>query len=272
VKTALLLSSPLLNDLGVPHCFSTRIGGHSAGMFSSLNFGNPGDLEEDQRDTRATIWRNFDLVHATLHTTGREVVQVHQVHGPSVHQVRPGQPSHRPHATETGDTTRADAIVTNDPLRLIAVRVADCAPILLSDPTGTYVAAVHAGWKGLIAGVLENTIHRLTDSGVSASSLTAAIGPCISGEAFEVGAEVLEAFTLRFPSYTAEIIRHTHPGKGYVDLPAALRCILRDSGVSRIDTLGRCTVQEPEYFFSHRRDRGRTGRMIAAIGPRCTSL
>ncbi len=268
MKTPNLLYSPLLTAIGVPHCFSTRIGGYSSGIFDSLNFGNPGELPDSQRDPRTTIIRNLGLVHAQLNMTGRETVQVHQVHGAVVHAVIAGQPAHPPHATETGDTTRADAIVTNDPVRFIAVRIADCAPILLSDPSGTWVAAVHAGWKGLISGVLERTIATLHARGIVASELTAAIGPCISGSAFEVGPEVLAAFTTRFPSDVSAVIPRVNGDKGYVDLPAALGCILRDAGVTRVDILNRCTVQEPEYFFSHRREKGLSGRMIAAIGPR----
>ncbi|HEX8875966.1 MAG TPA: polyphenol oxidase family protein [Phycisphaerales bacterium] len=275
------LLSPALASLGVPHAFSTRAGGVSvptpAADFSSLNFGNPGDLVE-HRDPPGNIAVNFARLAHTIDAAGREIVQVHQMHGAAVHVVRRGAPTHA-----TPHDTKADAVVTDDPTRLLAVRVADCCPILLTDAEGTVVAAVHAGWRGVVCesaagdasgparrGVLAPTVRAMLDLG--ARSIHAAIGPCISFDRFEVGAEVLSAFRAVFGEGCDQrrLIRVAGEGKGFVNLQACLEEQLRALGVTGVDTIARCTAGEPDLFFSHRRENGRTGRMVGVIGPRRT--
>ena len=256
VTTPLLLQSSLLK---CPHGFSTRNGGVSSGIFASLNFGNPGDLLEG-RDSLANICANFDRVLGAIDAADRQIVQVHQVHGNLVHIVKSGH-NVNPETTDI----KADAIVTNDPSFVVAVRVADCAPILLESSDGAIVAAVHAGWRGAVSGVLTGAIQAMRELG--ATDIHAAIGPCIGAAAFEVGPEVLVAFDMRFCSDRG--ITTAHPsGKGTVDLKRALEIELANAVVKHVETFANCTVNEPELFFSHRRDRGLTGRMIGFIGPR----
>lgn len=265
--------SSLLCDCRVPHGFSTRVGGVSvptAGAdFSSLNFGNPGDLTE-HRDPPGNIARNFEIMAEAVRAPGRAIVQVHQVHGTHAHVVRRAEPAH-----PTSHDTKADAIVTDDPARLLAVRVADCCPVLLASGDGRVVAAVHAGWRGVVGasdrasrGVLAPAIGAMRTLG--AEKIRAVIGPCISFERFEVGPEVLAEFRAVFGDGCTErgLIRTAPGGKGFVNLQACLREQLRGLGVEAIDTIARCTVGEPRVFFSHRREQGRTGRMVAVIGPR----
>jgi copper oxidase (laccase) domain-containing protein len=158
-----LLASSLLSNARLPHAFSTRQGGHSAGIFASLNFGNPSELQPPERDTPATIAANLSRVLDALGVPGREVVQVHQVHGSHVHVVRPGQNAHEQ------ETTRADAIVTDDATRVIAVRIADCTPVLLASADGRVVGAVHAGWRGVVAGIATRAIDAMEQLGRSAA-------------------------------------------------------------------------------------------------------
>lgn len=260
-----LLYSQSLLSLGVPHAFTTRQGGHSQGIFSTLNFGNPGDLPTEQRDPVANIRANQAAVAAAIRAASRQIVEVHQVHGSTVHVVRTGLPAH-----PTASDTQADALITDDPARLIAVRIADCTPILISSSDGAIVAAVHAGWRGVISGVLIQTISTLRSLG--ARDLIAAIGPCISSTHFEVGPEVAAEFTRCFGPSTAYVLPHrSTPGKFLVDLQAALAHQARASGIVHIDILPYCTCASPDLFFSHRRDSGRTGRMMAIIGPRSPS-
>ncbi len=258
VTTPLLLQSSLLK---CPHGFSTRNGGVSTGIFTSLNFGNPGDLLEG-RDSPANIRANFDRVLGAVDAADREIVQVHQVHGNLVHIVKAG------HVVDpqTPDI-KADAIVTNDPRFIVAVRVADCAPILLESSDGAIVAAVHAGWRGAVSGVLSSAVQAMRDLG--ATEIHAAIGPCIGTAAFEVGPEVLVAFDMRFGADRGITAAQTG-GKGTINLKRALEIELANAGVKHVETFANCTVNEPELFFSHRRDRGLTGRMIGFIGPRRT--
>ncbi len=254
----------------MPHAFTTREGGVSTGIFASLNFGNPGELPLEDRDPPANIRANWDRVLSAIGVgdaqgRARAIVEVHQVHAAAVHVVRSGDRA-------TPRDVKADAIVSDDPSRVLAVRVADCAPVLLASRDGRVVAAVHAGWRGVVGGVLPCAIARMRALG--ATDLVAAIGPCISVHHFEVGPEVVAEFERIF-GRDDEIVppgaraSPANSGKAMVDLKAALRHQLLASALpaSAIDTCPHCTVRDATEFFSHRRDRGLTGRMAAVIGP-----
>jgi YfiH family protein len=178
------------------------------------------------------------------------------VHGPIVIDARRGQ------AFASG--VKADAMVSDDPNRALSVRTADCVPILLASDDGRTVAAVHAGWRGVIA---EAVIHAVKTMG-NGGRIVAAIGPCIGIDAFEVGPEVLEQFE---QSFGFEIVsRRRDDGKGQIDLRAGVRQQLLSIGVSedRIELSDRCTARDADEFFSHRREHGVTGRMASIISAR----
>ncbi|MCE7975106.1 MAG: laccase domain-containing protein [Leptolyngbya sp. PLA1] len=253
----------VFSRIGVPHGFSERAGGVSKGVFSSLNFGNPMDLSGEARDPVPHIEENFRRVLSATGASGREVVQVYQVHGAACRVFRAGSPS-RDDGPEGARDFRADALVTDDPSRMVAVRVADCAPVLMASADGRVVAAVHAGWRGVVAGVVASAARAMGELGGPAA--LAAVGPCISREAFEVGPEVLAEFRRVFGA-TAPITER-RDGKGLVDLRECLRRQLVEAGVSAPEVLPGCTVGEPARFFSHRRERGVTGRMVGLIGPK----
>jgi polyphenol oxidase len=244
-------TSPLLN---APHAFSTRKGGISPAPMDSMNLGNPsGCAIQDHTDR---IQENYRLLESVILPTPRHRCFVHQIHGGIV--ALADSPTF-----ENGQ--KADALLTTDPKKILAIRIADCVPILLSDKPGKTVAAVHAGWRGVIANILPITLSQMhTDP----QNLVAAIGPCISFDAFEVGPEVLDHFTTAFGD-TAPIRRDDN-GKGHVDLRQACRLQLLAAGIPdpQIDQTDRCTFNHSNEFFSHRRDNGITGRMAALIGPR----
>jgi polyphenol oxidase len=265
------LRSATLAGLGVAHAFTTRAGGLSRGMFSSQNFGNPGDLHAHERDPAEHIHEHTRALLVRLGLSDRRLLQVHQVHGAVVHVVR------RESSPALDGDTKADAIVSDDPCLALGVRIADCAPILLASADGRVVAAVHAGWRGVIAGVLPNAVKAMRELG--ATGIVAAIGPCIGPEAMEVGPEVVAGFRSRFGDDSAVVCEHSNAeartkGKGMVDLSQGLIYQLHECGVRTCDvTTARCTVRSTfddgtPMFFSHRRDAGRTGRMIAVIGAR----
>jgi YfiH family protein len=269
------LHSPLLASIGVPHAFSTRLGGVSSGPFATLNFGNPGDLAAPLRDPRSNIDRNWQLLGRAIGAAipaaaeglmQRSVVEVHQVHGDTVSVVRANAPIPR---GPDGRDPRADAIVTDDPGRLAAVRVADCTPVLIASSDGAIVAAVHAGWRGTVANIIAGAVRAMTELGASPGAMLAAIGPCIGASAFEVGPEVADEFRERFGHATPHVRPDANSPKAFVDLKGALREQLLAAGVApeRIDVLPHCTVRDADLFFSHRRDRGVTGRMVGIIGP-----
>ncbi|MFM0222419.1 peptidoglycan editing factor PgeF [Paraburkholderia dipogonis] len=174
-------------------------------------------------------------------------------------------------ARANGAPTRADASVTDRPGTVCVVMVADCMPVLFCDDAGRAVGAAHAGWRGLAAGIVEQTAQRVAElAGVEAGALHAYLGPSIGPDAFEVGADVRDAFmngvgAAQRDATANAFVEHPHnPGKYLADLPALARLRLQRLGVTRIAGGDLCTVTQRERFYSYRRDR-ETGRMAALI-------
>jgi YfiH family protein len=248
-------ASPLLDAIGVPHAFSTRLGGTSPPPFDSLNLGNPNGCEV--QDDYDRIWDHYRRLQVAAGCPGRELCRVHQVHGGVIARVRAGEPF---------DTSvKADAVIGTDVERVLSVRVADCVPILIASGDGRTVAAVHAGWRGVVARIAPAVLGQID---APPDRCLAAIGPCIGFDAFEVGPEVLAAFRAAFGDDAP--LRQRPDGKGHVDLRECVRRQLVAAGMpaDRIDTTDRCTFRDAAEFFSHRRDDGVTGRMAAIIAAR----
>ncbi|GAB4193982.1 MAG: peptidoglycan editing factor PgeF [Phycisphaeraceae bacterium] len=252
--------SPLLSEAGVPHGFTTRIGGISPAPFDTLNLAAM--VNDPASDASTNVAENFRRVRTALGCRRHIRVQVNQVHGrevwvPPAHPVRPV------------DAPRADAIATDKPGLMLMVRVADCVPVLLASRDGRVVAAVHAGWRGVVAGVVTNAVREVeTLAGPGhASDLVAAVGPCIGPDRFEVGPEVAEAF--ESVGLQDAIVEYDN-AKPHIHLSQAVAHQLIQTGIDpgRIDRTDRCTYNESQEFFSHRRDRGRTGRQAALIAVR----
>lgn len=248
-------SSPLLEARGIVHAFSTRIGGISPPPFDSMNLGNPnGCAVQDQTDRIAENYRRL------MRACGCENLPrfyLHQIHGDVVAVVD---------GPDFSNSAKGDALVTRRPGYVLSVRIADCCPVLLATPDGHAVAAIHAGWRGAVGGVIAAAVSKLIEiAGGDPASLLAAVGPCIGFDAFEVGPEVLTEFEAIFGQRAP--IRNDANGKGHVDLAAACRLQLIRAGLDsdKIDTTDRCTHRDADEFFSHRRDRGVTGRMSALI-------
>jgi YfiH family protein len=163
-----------------------------------------------------------------------------------------------------GPLPEADAAWTDEPGVACVVQVADCLPVLLAHPAGRGVAAAHAGWRGLAAGVLDATVQALCEgTGAEPVDLLAWLGPCIGPQAFEVGADVRDAFAA-----DAAMLRYTPRADGdprwHADLAGLARSRLQRLGLQRVHGGRWCTVSEPSRFFSYRRD-GVTGRLAAAV-------
>jgi len=263
--------STLLAATGVVHAFSTRIGGVSTGPYASLNLGNPTGAQPP--DDLANIQQNYQRFTSALDAAAMHRAWVQQVHSSRVQLIEwEGE-------TEYAETleaeirdrfhgqTEADALVTTVPNVLLTVRVADCVPILLASEDGQWVAAVHAGWRGIVAGIIGKAIRALGEAGVLPAQLIAAIGPAISCPHFEVGPEVAVAFTRA--GLSGAVYDAAEPGgKPHLDLPCAVQFQLSSAGVPVIDTAPLCTFARADEFFSHRRDHGVTGRLAAVIGRR----
>jgi YfiH family protein len=177
---------------------------------------------------------------------GGPIVQVKQVHGA------------RAVLASEAKGAEGDALVSRSAGRLpVGVRVADCIPVLVGNTRTGDVAAIHAGWRGVVAGVVGEGVRLL--GGGREGELVAAIGPCIGACCFEVGREV----GVQIGHVTREV-----GDKAFVDLRAAVRAQLATLGVTRVDDVPGCTKHQPELFHSFRRDGANSGRMLAAISPR----
>lgn len=196
-----------------------------------------------------------------------EAAWLEQIHGTELVRADDVLARHR----ESGESTRADASVTDRPGTVCAVMIADCMPVLLCDAEGRAVGAAHAGWRGLAGGIVEKTARRVAAlAGVEPASLHAYLGPAIGPDAFEVGADVRDAFMnsvdgeQRDATAHAFVPRAHHAGKYFASLPALARLRLQSVGITQIAGGDLCTVTQRERFYSYRRDR-ETGRMAALI-------
>jgi YfiH family protein len=229
------------------HGFTTRDGGTSEGRFATMNLGGAvGDDPARVEENWARLARATRLAFA----------RVRQVHGCRVVEAgEPGEPREE-----------ADAVVSSTPGVAACVSVADCAPILLADPRSRAVAAVHAGWRGTLAGAAAAGVRALVEGhGARTPDLRAVLGPCIGPCCFEVSRDLSDRFRAEVGITSAE----TRRVGSRVDLWRANELLLRAAGIGRrnLEIVWRCTSCEDRTFFSHRRDGGRTGRQVAFISP-----
>ncbi len=224
---------------------TTRNGGVSQSPFDSMNLA--AHLDDDPEAVSANRARLRAHVPA-------EPCWLQQVHGTRVVRADASAPGEQ-----------ADACIAREAGRVCVVMIADCLPVLLCDRAGTIVAAAHAGWRGLSAGVLESTIAAM---GCESAELLAYLGPAIGPHAFEVGDDVLDAFTRAHPRaaecFCAKRVPAGTPQKWLADLYGLARQRLAAAGLRAVYGGTGCTFSEPQRFFSHRRDR-RTGRQAALI-------
>jgi purine-nucleoside/S-methyl-5'-thioadenosine phosphorylase / adenosine deaminase len=215
--------------------FTTRLGGSSRPPFDSLNLGI---LTDDDRDA---VSANRARLAEALGLEPADVVIGRQVHGAELaHHRCPQRPS--PYAVPGSELPEVDGHATATPELPQLVFVADCLPVALAGPGG--IAMLHCGWRGLAAGIVAEGARAV---GATAAAIGPGIGPCC----YEVGREVIAGF--------AGLGEGIATGR-MLDLPEAARRLLERAGVERIEVAGLCTSCEEELFFSHRRDRGRTGR------------
>lgn len=239
-------------NLAVPHGFITRAGGVSPEPFASMNLSlSTGDTPANIEENRVRVLKRFRRGTADL-------CLLSQVHGDRVVEARPGQP-----------WLEADAFLTLDPGHLLAVSYADCPPVLFHDPRSGAVAAAHCGWRGTVARLAARVVERLAATcGADPAELLVAVGPGICAGCYQVGPELREAFSdARFP---ASVVRKdpATDGRYLLDLAAANHSVLREAGVAarNIELTRHCTACDSARFFSHRRDKGATGRHWAVIG------
>ncbi|MEZ5169848.1 MAG: polyphenol oxidase family protein [Acidimicrobiia bacterium] len=233
--------------------YTNRHGGVSSPPFESLNLGRFTD--DDPEAVRVNWGRVVDVLRdrgVGLPAGVNGIAWVHQVHGSDVHVVGPGD------LPGPGPTVEADALVTTEVGLPLGVPGADCALVALA--TTAAVAAVHAGWKGLAAGVMKAAVDRLRDVSAPADGVRAVLGPCIHAGSYEFDDAALDDLVARLgPSVRGA----TRDGAPAFDLPAAVRSELARAGVTDLDDVGVCTASSPDHF-SHRRD-APTGRQAMLV-------
>ncbi len=240
-------------SVGFEHAFFTRQGGVSSGPYRSLNFSSAvGDAPEN-------VARNLELAASILGISPDFICYLSQIHSRRV--VILDKDAHRAQTL----SQEGDAVLSTFSHQACAVRTADCVPVLLGCKKTGWAAAVHAGWRGCVRGIVPQTVSSLHECG--ASDLVAAIGPHISQDAFEVSEEV--AHQLADASPGPDIVERRHP-RPHVSLRDLVRAQLKQAGVAenQIDDVVGCTFLQPELFFSFRRDGKLSGRHLSAIVPR----
>jgi polyphenol oxidase len=218
---------------------STRHGGVSSQAYQSLNLGVHTD------DDPADITQNLSLFCLDLGISPDALARSYQVHGSEIWTT-----------SEAGYQTGFDAVLTSEQGIFAGVGIADCCPILLADPVRQTAAAIHAGWKGTVAQIVSKTASAMISKGSNPTDILAYIGPCISLTHFEVGDEVAEQFELK----------EQRGARWHVDLKATNAAQLHDLGITQIEISDYCTVANNDVFYSHRKENGTTGRMLAVIG------
>jgi YfiH family protein len=249
------LTSPLLAALpGVRHAFFTRQGGVSTGVYASLNLGrgsSDGGAQVDENRRRAAAHFGHAPDALTI---------CYQVHSAQVFTCQRPFGAYRP---------EADGVATAEPGVICGALAADCAPVLIADPEARVVAALHAGWKGALAGVAEAGVAAMARLGAEPARMVAAVGPCIGPASYEVGLE----FEARFVEADAAFARFFAPGvnetKRLFDLPGFVLARLAAAGVEQAEWIGHDTLADEARFFSNRRAvlRGEAdyGRLLSAI-------
>lgn len=237
---------------GIRHGFFTRKGGASSGIYAGLNCGT-GSQDQD-----AIVAINRARVAEAMGVEVDALRGVHQIHSSDVVTVD----------SIGTDKPKADAMVTATPGIALSILTADCQPVLFADPAARVIGAAHAGWKGAMAGVLENTVEAMVALGATVENIIAVIGPSISQRAYEVGPEFFEAFLDQDPS-SARFFANGNGDRMQFDLPGFGLAKLRDAGVGHANWTRHCTYSDPDRFYSYRRSTHQSeadyGRLIAAI-------
>lgn len=249
------ITHPLLTAAGVPHGFFTRAGGVSTGIYEGLNAG------VGSKDDPTAVAENRRRVAAHFGTEPGHLNGCYQIHS-AVARVAEGP--------WNGDRPEGDAVVSAEPGLLCSVLTADCVPILMADPETRIVAAVHAGWKGALGGVVHSAVSAMQALGAEPRRILAVVGPCIASASYEVGVD----FEDRFIHHDPGSDRFFHPGetddKRQFDLPGFVLWRLQQAGVGQAVWTGHDTCADADRFFSNRRafqhNEPDFGRLISVIG------
>lgn len=256
-----------LREAGLAHGIFSRHGGVSPAPWNSLNTGSR------VGDQPLHVVENLARAARAMNRAPESLVGVRQVHGSDVHRVDQLPP---PDAfgnqfasfdsPEAASLPEADAMITKHPSATLFMRFADCVPLVLFDPVNRVAALAHAGWRGTVKRVAARTVESMERQFSSRpADLLAGIGPSICVHHYEVGQMVVDEAIAAFGPEAAEVILE-NDGHRYFDLWKANRLILQRAGVGEIEMSSACTLEQPDLWFSHRGEHGRTGRFAALAG------
>jgi YfiH family protein len=244
---------------GLQHGVFTRLGGVSQGVYQSLNLSrSTGDAAEPVQENRRRMFDAFGL-------RPEQALTSWLVHGNTVRTVSDADQAEAGH-----NDVHADAMITRTRGLALTLRFADCVPVLLYDPVKQAIGIAHAGWMGIVVGVLPAAVRALRDAfGCDPAHVRACVGPSIGPDQFEVGEDV--AAKIQAAVRDPVIIRHpgAHNGaRPHVDLWRAAQSQLHGAGVQQVEIAGLCTASNTHEWFSHRAEQGKTGRFGAVIALR----
>jgi hypothetical protein len=248
--------APSLSALdGIRHAFFTREGGVSDGIYASLNSGIA------SKDDASRVAENRARMARALGVDAARLITAYQIHSATV------AVADRPWNAET--RPRADAIVTKVPGLAIGVSTADCGPLLFADREARVIGAAHAGWRGALSGVIENTVAAMEKLGADRRRMTVALGPLIRQPNYEVSAGFVDEFLRIDKSNIRFFASAAREGHAMFDLPAFIASRLEQSGIDRFEDIGVCTYADADRFYSYRRSVHRAepdyGRHVNAI-------
>jgi hypothetical protein len=248
------LTAKNLPAAGIAHGFFGRDGGVSTGLYASLNCG-PGSSDDPK-----AVAENRRLVTAALAPAARDarLISLSQIHSAVVHTLPAWQ-----------ERPEGDAMVTATPGLALGILTADCAPVLLADAKAKVIGAAHSGWKGALGGVLEATLEAMEKLGALRDRISAAIGPCISQENYEVGDDFRARFLEQGAKHRRFFVPSDRAGHHRFDLPGFAAYRLTAAGVGSVESLGICTYPPENRYFSFRRTTHAKepdyGRQVSAI-------
>ena len=255
---------PLLEEPQmVTHAFTTRLGGVSDGMFSSMN------LSFTRGDRREAVQENFHRISDVLAVEYGSFVFSDQTHTTNV--VRVGREDAGNGITKKQKFSGVDGMVTNERGVTLVTFFADCVPLYFVDPAHEAIGLSHSGWRGTVGRMGRETLEKMEQEfGTDPADVLCAVGPSICQNCYEVSGDVAEAFTTEFAGHEREILEEKGKGKYLLDLWRANEIVLMEAGVKRehLSVTNVCTCCNPALLFSHRASKGRRGNLAAVLALR----
>lgn len=258
-KSVPLLYFPILENTGiVEHCFTTREGGVSEGIFDSLN------LSFTRGDDESAVMENYDRLAAVLDTRKEQFVCTDQTHTTNV--IRVGKEDCGYGVTRQKPYTDVDGLVTDEPGVVLSTFFADCVPLYFVDTVNRAIGLSHSGWRGTVGRMGQRTLEKMAaEFGTNPKDVVAAVGPSICQDCYEVSEDVADEFIKEFSGHADEILINKGNGKYRLDLWKTNEIVLIEAGVKKenIAVTNICTCCNPDVLFSHRASKGKRGNLGA---------